>query len=87
MKRTIETDNVKRCVFDESLVEENKMFLWMGGRENKKYIDISKPKRATDHTFNKDVTCEHGIMTLRVTENLCPKTSVIHVSCLIPCRT
>ena len=30
----------------------------------------SEAKRATDHIFNADVTCEHGIMTHRVKENL-----------------
>ena len=30
----------------------------------------SEAKRATDHTFNTDVTCEHSIMTHRVTENM-----------------
>ena len=69
VKRTVETGNVKRGVFDKGLCtrEQDVSRLGWAGKTRKTNL---KPKRATDHTFNTDVTCEHGIVTLRVTEKL-----------------
>ena len=47
----------------------------MGGKTKE---NISQAKRSTDHTFNTDVTCEHGIMTLRVTENLIQLSAAVY---------